>query len=90
MPIIIPVQVGAESMLTKNIVKYLRVRPDPKLSYCEKMKYAADKAAYVTTHLTKLMVNVVCLIASNSRLLMEVTEPIILYATCLLYTSRCV
>ena len=44
-------------MTTKG-VKYLGVRLDSKLSYWEQMKYAADKAAYIMTQLTRLMANV--------------------------------
>ena len=41
-PTIIPLQVGAERVFTKNAVKYLGVRLDSKLSYWEQIKYAAD------------------------------------------------
>ena len=60
-------------------MKYLGVRLDSKLSYWEENKYAADKLAHITTKLSRLMANVEGPTASKRRLLMAVTESILLY-----------
>ena len=60
-------------------MKYLGVTLDSKLSYWEPIKYAADKAAHVTTKLSRLVANVGGPTARKRRFLMAVTESIILY-----------
>ena len=70
---------GAETVFTKKAVKYLGVRLDAKLSYWDQIKYAAGKAANVTMKLSRLMANVGGPTARKRRLLMAVTESILLY-----------
>ena len=73
-------QVGAKAILIKKALKYLGVRLDSKLSYWKQIKYAADEyAAHITSKLSRLMVNVGGPFASKRRLLMAVTESVLLY-----------
>ena len=59
----------------KKAVKYLVMGLDSKLAYWGPIKYAADKAARITTQLSRLKANVVGYpTAGKSRLLMSVTE----------------
>ena len=53
---------------------------DKKLTYREHIKKAADKAALVTTTLSRLMGNIGGPKASKRRLLMAVMRSVILYA----------
>ena len=64
----------------KRQVKHLLVRLDSKLSYWEQIKYLCSyKAAHITTNLSRLVANVAGPTANKRRLLMAVTESILLY-----------
>ena len=76
---VIVVQVGAEVILKKKVVKYLGVRLDSKLSYWEQIKYAADKTGHVTIKLSRLMANGGGPTSSKRQLLIVVMESIPLY-----------
>lgn len=78
-PTNIQVNVGEEPILAKRAVKYLGVRLDTKLSYWEQIRTASEKAAKITTMLSRLMANVGGPSASKRRLLMSVTHSILLY-----------
>ncbi|MGQ7310013.1 hypothetical protein ACTGYF_10915, partial [Streptococcus suis] len=62
-------------------VKYLGITLDNKVTYWEHIKAASDKAAKRTTMLSKLMANVGGPTQSKRKLLMSVTESVMLYGS---------
>ncbi|KAJ8971898.1 hypothetical protein NQ317_000002 [Molorchus minor] len=78
-PAAIPFQVEDEVMEVKAVVKYLGVRLDTKLTFWAQIQHAAEAASKVTTALSRLMANVGGPTAKKRRLLMSVTDSIILY-----------
>ncbi|KAJ8970334.1 hypothetical protein NQ317_017552 [Molorchus minor] len=78
-PAAIPFQVEDEEMEVKAVVKYLGVRLDTKLTFWAQIQHAAEAASKVTTALSRLMANVGGPTAKKRRLLMSVTDSIILY-----------
>lgn len=78
-PTILEIQVGSETIITKEAVKYLGVRLDTKLTYWQHIKFASERAAKVTASLSRLMANVGGPIASKRKLLMAITHSILLY-----------
>lgn len=78
-PTIVPMIVGTETIQTKEAAKYLGVIIDTKLNFWEQIKRASDKAASVTAALSRLMTNTNGPRPSKRRLLMTVTESMLLY-----------
>lgn len=78
-PTIVPMSVGPKSVQTKPSAKYLGVTIDTKLTFWEHIRRASDKAASVTAALSRLMANTSGPRASKRRLLISVTESILLY-----------
>lgn len=78
-PTLVPMRIGMESIETKSHVKYLGMRIDTKLTYWCQIQHAADKAAKVTTALSRLMGNIRGPGQNKRRLLMSVTHSIMLY-----------
>ena len=74
---------------TKAVIKCLGILLDTKPTFWVQIKRAADKAATVTTALSRIMANTSGPKPSKRRLPMSVTHSVLLYG-CLLYTSRCV
>ena len=75
---VIPMQVGTVAIETKRAVKHLGVKLDTKLTFWEQIKDASNKAAKVTTNLSRLMKNVGGPKPGKRRLLMSVTQNILL------------
>ena len=76
---IVPIQVGGTEIETKKAVKYLGLMIDSKLTFWEQIRQAADKACTVTVALSRLMANVRGPKPSKRRLLMSITQAILLY-----------
>ena len=76
---VIPMQVGTETIETMRAVKHLGVKLDTKLTFWEQIKDASNKAATSTTALKRLMENVGGSKPGKRRLLMSVTQNILLY-----------
>lgn len=76
---ILPIMVGDERVLTKPTVKYLGVTMDNKLSFGEHIRRAADKAALLTTSLSRIMANTHGPMACKRRLLVNTAQSILLY-----------
>lgn len=74
-----PITVGSIQIAMKPVVKYLGIHLDTKLNYGEHLKLKAEKAAAVTTNLSRLMANVRGPRSSTRWLLMRTAESIILY-----------
>ena len=53
----VPVTVGGTELTTKPVVKYLGVHLDTKLNFGEHLRIKAEKAAVVTTNLSRLIAN---------------------------------
>ena len=78
-PTLIDFRVDAETIRAKPAVNYLGVRLDTKLSFREQIRYAVEKAGRTTTALSRLMANVGGPTADKRKLLMSVTNSILLY-----------
>ncbi|XP_033229117.1 uncharacterized protein LOC117180735 [Belonocnema kinseyi] len=78
-PLQIPMKVGSAVTTTKAAIKHLSIWMDNRLSFHKQLKQAADKAASVTSALSRLMVNVSGPRPSKCRLLMTVAQSIMLY-----------
>lgn len=78
-PTEVQMMVGPETITTKKVVKYLGVKLDTKLTFWEHIKGTSEKAAKITSALSRLMANVGGPMASRRRLLMSVTHSILLY-----------
>ena len=74
-------QVGTENIETKLAVKHLGIIVDTKLTFFEHLKKVSDKAATATTALSRLMANINGPRPGKRRLLMSVTESILLYGS---------
>ena len=74
-------QVGTENIETKLAVKHLGIIVDTKLTFFVHLKKVPDKAATVTTALSRLMANVNGPRPGKRRLLMSVTESVLLYGS---------
>lgn len=93
---LLPMLVGDTTVQTKHSVKYLGVVLDNKLTFGEHVRRAADKAAAVTTALSRVMANTIGPWQSKRRLLMRTAESIMLYGAevwadalrCELYRKR--
>ena len=66
-------------MQVKQAVRYVRVMIEKKLTCWGHIKKAADIEVNVTTRLSRLMANIGGLESSKRRVLMAVTQPILLY-----------
>jgi hypothetical protein len=71
--------VSADTIRSKPAVKYLGVRLDTKLTFKEQIRLAAEKAAKATAALSRLMANVGGPTADKRKLLLSVTNSILLY-----------
>jgi len=80
-PTLIDFHVNTESIHSKSAVKYLGVRLDTKLSFREQIKFATDKATKTTTALSRLMANVGGPSAEKRKILLSVTDSILLYGS---------
>lgn len=80
-PTVVPMQVGSKEIQTKPAVKHLGIQIDTKLNYWGQIRQAADKAAAVTSALSRLMANVNGPRPCKRRLLMSVSESIMLYGS---------
>lgn len=78
-PTIVEMEVGPQTITTKNAVKYLGMYLDTKLSYWQQIRHAAEKAAKMTTSLSRLMANIGGPTQNKRKLLMNVTNAILLY-----------
>lgn len=78
-PTIVVVRVGDETIATKEAVKYLGLRLDTKLSFWNQIRHSSEKAAKVTTSLSRLMANIGGPTPNRRRLLMSVINSIHLY-----------
>lgn len=76
---IIPIRIGEDRVETKNNLKYLGVLLDTKLTFMSQILRSTEKAARLTTALSRLMRNTRGPKTSKRRLLMSVTHSIILY-----------
>ena len=74
-------RVSNEVIKTQKAVKYLGITLDPKLTYWAQIQQAATKAAKATSALSRLMANVGGPTAERRRLLMTVTNAILLYGS---------
>ncbi|GBP00747.1 Putative 115 kDa protein in type-1 retrotransposable element R1DM [Eumeta japonica] len=68
-------------LTTKTSVNYLGMRLDPKLTFARQIEYATQKAAKITTQLSRLMANVGGPLQSKRKLLMEACNGILLYGS---------
>ena len=80
-PRIITMQVGTEMIETRKAVKHLGIMIDSKLTYWEHIRKVSDGAAAVTSALSRLMANVNGPRPSKRRLLLSVTQSILLYGS---------
>lgn len=66
---------------TTKSLKYLGIRLDPKLTYMNQIKHAANKAGKITAQLSRLMANIGGPLPSRRKLLMETCTSILLYGS---------
>lgn len=78
-PTIVEMRVGEETVLTKKAVKYLGLHIDTKLTYWEQIRYATEKASKMTILLSRLMANTGGPTQNKRRIVMNVTNAILLY-----------
>lgn len=78
-PRIIPMQVGTETIQTKEAAKYLGIMLDTKLNFWQQIKRATDKAVAITNQLSGLMANIGGPTPTKRRLIMTVMQSILLY-----------
>ncbi|XP_033214052.1 uncharacterized protein LOC117171108 [Belonocnema kinseyi] len=78
-PLHVAMQVEPSEIAAKTAIRHLGIWIDNRLSFGEQVKQAANKAAVVTTSLSRLMVNINGPRPSKRRLLMSVTQSIMLY-----------
>ncbi|KAF6212789.1 hypothetical protein GE061_010498 [Apolygus lucorum] len=71
--------VDGQSIITSDVIKYLGVMLDVKLSFWAHICKAADRAAAVVGRLGRLMANIGGPSPSKRRLLMRTTDAILLY-----------
>ncbi|CAB0007882.1 unnamed protein product [Nesidiocoris tenuis] len=76
---LLPVRVDSTELQTSEAVRYLGVMVDTKLKFGVHIRRAADKAAKMTTALSRLMANTRGPRASRRRVLMSVVHSILLY-----------
>lgn len=76
---LINMEVNNTSVGTKNAAKYLGVILDTKLNYVKHLRTVANKAAEVTSSLSKMMANVRGPRPSKRRLQIRIAESIMLY-----------
>jgi len=80
-PIERPLNTHFETFNTKRSVRYLGVHLDSKLTFWAQIQQATTKAARMTALLSRLMSNTGGPTASKRKLLMTVTESILLYGS---------
>ena len=80
-PLELPMQINTETFTTKQSVKYLGLHIDNRLNYWAQIKKVSNRAAEVTTRLSRLMANVRGPIYSKRRVLMSVSDNIMLYGS---------
>ena len=78
-PKVITMQVGKEEIDTKMALKHLGIMMDTKITFWDHIRMVSDKAASVTTALSRLMANVNGPKSGKRRLLMSVAKSILLY-----------
>lgn len=78
-PTIIPIEVGVETIQTKEAAKYLGIILDTKLNYWQQIKHVTDKAVAITNKLSRLMANIGGPKPCKRRLIMTTVESILLY-----------
>ncbi|XP_073831444.1 uncharacterized protein [Musca autumnalis] len=66
---------------TKQSVKYLGMRLDSKLTYTKQIEYATNKAAEITSQLSRLMPNTGGPLPNSRKILMEASNSILLYGS---------
>lgn len=76
---ILPLKVGEETVGTKKAAKYLGVTIDNRMNFAQQIKAGSEKAEKYVRHLSRLMANIGGPRASKRRLMMEVTNSILLY-----------
>ena len=74
-----PFRVGDATVQARNAVKYLGVTLDNKLTFREHLRTVTDKAAIVTSALSRLMANTTGPRPCKRRLLMRAAEAVMLY-----------
>lgn len=74
-------QIGDVSLVTRKNLKYLGVRLDCRLTYWPHIKDVATKAAKVAGMLSRLMANIGGPTQSKRKLIMSVTNSILLYGS---------
>ncbi|KAK9497402.1 hypothetical protein O3M35_004114 [Rhynocoris fuscipes] len=79
LPTEVPFSVGAEEIVASRALKYLWVYLDTKLSFWEQVRRAVEKAGKITSALSRLMANVGGPTECRRRLLMTVTNSVLLY-----------
>lgn len=72
-------RVNNQDICTKTEVKYLGIYLDTKMSFWEQIKRSSEKASKAVCNLSRLMSNVSGPMAGKRRLLMSVTNSILLY-----------
>ena len=80
-PKVIKMQVGKEEIETMMVIKHLGIMMDTKLTFWDHIRMALDKAASVTTALSRLMPNVNGPRSGKRRLLITVAQSILLYGS---------
>ena len=78
-PLHVEMQMLTDKMVTKSSIKYLGLRLDSRLNFTAQIQNSAEKAAKVTTYLSRLMANIGGPTESKRRLLMSTTQSILLY-----------
>lgn len=78
-PTIIPMQMGSRIIQTKEATKYLGIMLDSKLNFWRQIKETTNKAAVITSQLSRLMANIGGPTPTKRRLIMATTQSILLY-----------
>lgn len=76
---VVQLNVNTELIRTKRCVKYLGVRMDSRMTFWDQIAYAAEKAERIVANLSRLMTNVGGPVEGKRRVLMSVTNSVILY-----------
>lgn len=79
MPVEIDIRIDEDVLATKTMISYLGIKLDTKLTFSHQFQHAASKAGTVTTQLARLMANIGGPLPNKRKLLMEVSNSILLY-----------
>ena len=80
-PLDIDITMCDTTLTRRKVVNYLSIRLDPKLTFRAQIQHATTKAAKITSLLSGFMANVAGLVPSRSKLVMAITDSILLYGS---------